>query len=142
MTDRFRKKIQHEHLGSEFDWLAVDEHGRCFFISSAGFGWIPESVTAASYPSQALSLVLGLPIHAKATLHRDQGSSTEWGDAATRGFYAIDWDHGSSTYVLVAEPDVPLLSAQLPVEVLRVVGMAVVDLNWSKRTVDIGSPRS
>jgi hypothetical protein len=132
-------KIQHEHrhLGSEFDWLAVDTHGLCFFISTAGFGWIPDSVTAPSYPAQTLSLVMGLPVRTEAIVHRDQGTSREWSEAAKRGFYAIDWDYSTDNYTLAAEPEVPILSPQLPAEVLRIVGMARVALNRINRSVTI-----
>lgn len=130
----------HVHLGSEFDWLAVDEHGRCFFICTAGFGWVPASVVVDPYPSLALSLVLGLPVYTKAIIHRSTGNSTEWSDAAARGFYSVDWDHETAAYILVAEPAVPILSVQLPVAVLRVAAMALVELNSSNHRLQLSSP--
>jgi hypothetical protein len=123
--------FDHSHLGLEFDWLACDRFDRCVFLSTAGHGWLPESAIGPSYPPFVMDLVLALPVRCEVIMRGDPGSSTEWSDVARRGFYAFDWDHQNSKYTLIAEPEVPLLTPELPLELLRTVGRVVVEMDMT-----------
>lgn len=127
--------FDHSHRGFEFDWLASDAWERCIFLSTAGKGWLPENVGHPSYPSPVLSFVLALPVRCDAQVHGDQGTSTEWFEAASRGFYAFDWDDLRSCYTLMAEPCIPILKPDLPTDLLRLVSQTVINVDHGARVV-------
>jgi len=121
---------KHSRLGHEFDWIACDSVDRCLYVATGGFGWIPENLAGPSYPTTVLAMVLSLPVCGSAIMRVEQGNSTDWSDVARRGFFAFDWDHGRDCYTMIAEPAVPILKCDLPVELLRLIGQASVEMRW------------
>lgn len=126
---------KHSHLGLEFDWLACDSFERCLYIATAGFGWIPENLDGPSYPTNVLAMVQSLPVRGNALIRAEQGNSTDWSDVARRGFFGLDWDHEREYYRIIAEPSVPILKCDLPIELMRLIGQASVDMLWKDGTI-------
>jgi hypothetical protein len=127
--------VQHSRLGFEFDWLACDALGHCFFLSTAGMGWIPEPVDAPSYPSAVIDLLMGLPQHCEAAMHEHEGNLSEWQSVAQRGFYAMDWEHWHDRYRLIAEPHVPLMKSALPPGIRLLAEQLTVNMEWATKKI-------
>lgn len=98
--------VNHEFLGSEFDWVAVDRNGVVGYFASAGAGWIPESILSEAEPFwDSLSVILSLPKISE-VLNRCSSPHhiLDWLEVAARGVFAFDWNHGTKRYELVASP--------------------------------------
>jgi hypothetical protein len=93
-------------------WYGADAHGRVGMFTSAGPGPIPRSVFRDLDVYQALErYLLDLPVVGKSELLIRYKQTTDWQQAAERGLFAFDYDHG---YRLVARPAAPLSLGELP----------------------------
>jgi len=103
-------KLDHEFLGSEFDWVAVDKDGAIGYFATAGAGWIPEPVLSDGEPFwNSLDIVISLPAITE-VINRYSGSGhiVDWLNVAARGVFAFDWNHTTKRYELVASPKILL----------------------------------
>jgi hypothetical protein len=99
-------KSDHEFLGSEFDWVAWDQEGNLGYFSTAGEGWIPESILAKPEAFwDSLDTIMTLPVvgNPESTFHGNHAID-DWLNVAARGLYAFDWNRGTDRYELVARP--------------------------------------
>jgi hypothetical protein len=99
-------RSDHEFLGSEFDWIARDRQGNLGYFSTAGEGWVPESILANAEPfAECLDIVTALPVVGvpECTFSGDHAID-DWLKVAARGLYALDWNRGTERYELVARP--------------------------------------
>lgn len=102
----FFGELDHEFVGSEFDWIARDELGNFGYFSTAGQGWIPKSVLDDSEPFlEILEAVQALPVVGAPHRSTSVGHAIDdWMMAASRGFFAFDWNRVTRRYELVARP--------------------------------------
>lgn len=106
--------VQHEFLGTEFDFVASDSSGFVAYFSSAGFGPIPKQ--AALFGEQMYDLCERIEELAKISQAEElsiEPNLGAWVAAAERGFYAYDWSHKKAHYELVARPIVALRVSEL-----------------------------
>src|SRR6266498_2045647 len=103
-------QLYHEFVGSEFDWFALDRNCVLGYFSTAGEGWIPDTVLANPKPFlDSMDMVMTLPI-----LWEPQNHFTgthvidDWLTISARGIYAFDWNRGTKRYELVASPKICL----------------------------------
>lgn len=72
--------------GREFDWFAIDSEGNVGLFSTAGEGFIPDTVMNAYSEHDKISEQLESP---------NWGSSEVWSDYSKLGLYVYDWNlHG------------------------------------------------
>jgi hypothetical protein len=117
----------HPFLGDEFDWLAVDSTGAIGFFSTAGCGWIPESVlTNAESFRDTLKIVSKLPRLGEPEYRSNLpvAESKDWLAVAARGIFAFDWNPYTDQYELVASPHV-LLGSSDAVEIAALAAQTV-----------------
>ena len=132
-------KADHEFLGSEFDWLALDQHGDFGYFSTAGEGWIPESVLADSEPFwESLDIVTALPVEGEPeSCFSGTHDVRDWLQVAARGLYAFDWNRSTKRYELVARPPGPLVSEAAP-KVTKLAGTTILPCSFSTDFVSRG----
>src|SRR4051812_42569560 len=98
----------HPHLGSEFDWIALDDAECVGFFSTAGFGAIPGWLLATDTqePMEDLIGVLrALPARPGDTPVRpDRYNRDDWIHLARRGLFVYDWSHETDAYEIIATP--------------------------------------
>lgn len=82
-----------ELQGREFDWFAVDKHGRLAMFSTAGEGPMPAAVLRSIVQHDAVSEAIETP---------NVGSELVWRDFGRAGLFVYDWAY--DRYVRVAEP--------------------------------------
>lgn len=108
-------RTEHRFLGSEFDWLAMDRVGNLGYFSTAGAGWIPESVLSEPEPFwDTLGYIKSLPIVSDAFRNGHIAPvGDEWVEVARRGIFALDWSYSTERYALAAAPLKPIALNQV-----------------------------
>jgi hypothetical protein len=103
--------------GLEYDWLATDAEDHVAFFSTAGAGYAPPAfLRDTDAHDEAIAAILALPASTTARFARELAPHLQntWRLVAERGLYAYDCDPNGGPYRLVAAPEVPVRSAQLP----------------------------
>jgi hypothetical protein len=107
--------------GGEFDWFAVDGHGRIGHFATAGYGPVPVAVLMRLEEVRDLNeRIRGLPVVGEATGHLP-GRIKDWLEMARRGLFAYDWKHWHGPYQRAATPNRPIRLMDFPAELREVV---------------------
>ena len=117
-----------ELFGSEWDFLALDRDGCIAFLSSGGFGPIPQVVLndGMSVEEVVAELRTLLPVIGESLDRRGQNCSGDWSDwfeMSRRGLYAYDSDGHGGPYKQVSAPSVVLRADDLAPEIARAAGL-------------------
>jgi len=115
-------EIPRELEGTEFDWFAVDEHGRFALFATAGFGPIPKSVLSAAASHNAIGIGLAVT---------GWGSNDVWQSYSRAGLFAYNWSALKGCYVRVAEPDAPL-TRELEARLAACPGIPRLEVSFSQ----------
>ncbi|MEM7248202.1 MAG: hypothetical protein AAF533_22905 [Acidobacteriota bacterium] len=129
---------QHDYLGLELDWLAVDADGSLGFFSSAGRGAVPSTCLPTCSELHAVtSIVETLPVVSEVEVlvskygeHQSSGrpaSALDWLEVARRGIWAFDYDLNSRVggYRQVVRPHEPLPLAALEADAVLQLARSV-----------------
>ena len=103
----------HDHVGEEFDWVAIDAVEEVALFSTAGRGPVPETALRHSeFFEQVFDKLRDWPNVSEA---QPTSSFThdisDWIAVAQKGIYAYDWR--GTTYQLIARPSRALKIAQV-----------------------------
>jgi hypothetical protein len=108
---------QHPRLGTEFDWLAVDDAECVGFFSTAGFGAIPRWLLADAAQQQTEDLIgvlRTLPTRpGNPVVRPDRFNRDDWIEVSRRGVFAYDWSHETDAYEIISSPVAPLRLADI-----------------------------
>ncbi len=110
-------KSPEENQGYEFDWLASDAVGHVALFSTAGGGYAPEEfLRDTEAHDAAIDAILASPVTSRVCFAPElaTGLVNTWRAVAERGVFAFDSDAQGGPYRLVAVPETPRLSAELP----------------------------
>lgn len=101
---------EHEFIGLEYDWAAIDKNGYVGYFSSAGAGPIPkfcilEPALFDELFEKTISMVTSCESIQLSGYDRDV---SDWVSIAQKGFYTFDWRRELSVYQLIAKPKKPI----------------------------------
>lgn len=122
------KKSAEEILGFEFDWLASDKDDHVALFSTAGGGYSPGAfLQDTEIHDTAIDAILALPVRTKARLapRLPAGLRNTWHLMAERGVFGFDSDPNGGPYRLIAAPEEPVRTTDLP-EVAAAVARRIV----------------
>jgi hypothetical protein len=122
-----RKKSAIEIHGLEFDWLASDADGHVALFSTAGQGYAPPAFlqnTDAHDTAIAEILELAVTTSARFAPQLAPELQNTWKGVAERGLFAYDALQKGDRYCLVAAPEIPIISNDLP-KVTRAVAVSI-----------------
>lgn len=129
-----RWSFEHQYLGLERDWIAVNPDGQVGFFSTAGFGPIPENVLEEAFLERAFEAITDLPVVSDFELVcPSEGDITDWTSVAKRGIFAFDWNNSGKVFNLIVKPTSPILVESLEYPDLARVASSVV-LEWDQYT--------
>jgi len=86
---------ENDRISAEFDWFAVDQNGSIGLFSTAGAGFIPQTVRSNFHDHENISDSIDNP---------HWGTPDIWSDYSEVGLYVYDWQQKKATYVRVRTP--------------------------------------
>lgn len=119
--------------GPDLEWFAVDRDGHVAGFTNAGFAVVPKAIFE-SFESfnRALDAVAVLPRTGKASWAVSKPPRYDtWNEWAQHGLFAFDWNHTASQqdlslpYVLMCQPEVPIVASHLPPDVAQYLSRVV-----------------
>lgn len=123
---------EHEYLGEEYDWVAVDSCGRLGYFSTAGVGPIPSDLFKGGYSEEELfEKVMGFPETTRASqVAGFDKNVADWLEVAKRGIYSFDWSRELAGYQLIASPDHALNTSSLDSKVYELFNTVKLDCDF------------
>ena len=112
----------HEEQGMEFDWFARDREGHLAVFSSAGRGFIPQSVFSATVVpyNEFIASIAGRTKAAAVLAFKENGQYHDWKVYAEHGLFAYDFQDVHRTaaeerrgYDLIYRPTVPATTTDI-----------------------------
>ena len=116
---------EEEIEGREFDWYAEDIDGKIGLFSTAGEGFMPESVIENFSNHDEISDSLDSP---------NWGSPEVWSDYAKLGFYVYDWDLPGGPYKKERSP-VGEMTLELKNKLLSLIDIPKLNVKFSELEV-------
>lgn len=111
-------KSAEEVRGWEYDWLACDADGHAALFSTAGGSYAPEEfLRDTDAHEEAIKAILASPAWTTARFAPPEvrpDLENTWRLVAERGLFAFDGEFNGGPYTLVAAPEIPAQTAQLP----------------------------
>ena len=111
-----------ELYGFEFDWFAIDKNNNIAFISSAGYGNIPDVVIQHREDYDNIVGSFSTPHY---------GTMQIWDDYASYGLFVYDWEIYDGPYLKMKEPNEEM-SEELRKKIMNIPSIPILSVDFLK----------
>lgn len=125
----------HEFLGYEYDWAAIDENGYIGYFSTAGSGPVPQLSTQEPTLFDGLfEKIASMDVVSDSIqMNGSDRNVSDWILIAQRGVFSFDWRQEISLYQIIATPKNPVRLEILDTTLQSLLGRIKIECDFERK---------